>query len=148
MAKQRIDVNYREAVLDMPWCQACGRGRSMHDPPACWCGPRILQRAHLSCGSGAMLRAIDRRAILVLCPVCHFVHRHGRDNVTIGGQQFRPIHDCHMLWLKQRRDPDWWDLPYLRQLWNHALPRPTEPDWLASEYEERTGLLWDELSLG
>ncbi len=136
MAK-KAKSDYTRMLQDCgkPFCWACGRG---NDKPYWWPAPWFLQRAHLASGSGRMFRALDRRAVNILCSVCHESHSHlGGGTVNLCGQHIREISDANMLWLKRERDPEYWDAQWIGLQWIGLPPDPVEPVWLREQYQER-----------
>lgn len=105
------------------FCWACGRDASV--PAAGWHGPWWLQLAHLRAGGG--IRAKDRRAVNLLCPLCHTRHSHKGIETRINGVTYCGLSDAMMLWIKRRRDPLHYDEPFVQTLWIGLLPEPVEP---------------------
>ncbi len=131
--------DYAEIIREKPWCWACGRDNRQR--PKFWAGaPWYLQRAHIAAGSGTMPRLVDRRAIIVLCPLCHHVHRHtGGQVVKVNGQDVRTLGDEHTLWIKCVRDPEHCYPTWISEHWIGNPPAPNEPTWLRDEYASRQG---------
>ena len=75
-----------------------------------WHLPR-LEIAHIVGGSG---RVADRRAINRLCAGCHMLN-HGH-SVRLNGALLPVLTLEHMLWLKERNDPENYDLEFIKSL--------------------------------
>lgn len=98
-----------------PWCWACGRDNL--DPPPKWYGPFTVERAHLSAGSGRMRRELDRRAVILLCSLCHRLHHHHPGSeVKINGQLMPRLTDANAIYLKRLMDRRYWDEAYIRHV--------------------------------
>lgn len=113
-----------------PWCWNCGRDE--HDRPKNWYAAWTIQRAHLSAGSGLMSRRLDRRVACLLCPRCHYIHRHhpGGD-ITINGDRLPRITDANMIWLKQTFDAAFYDRLFLESIWPGCpSSEPPHQRWL------------------
>lgn len=96
-----------------PWCWACGRGERCQPP--WWGAPWFLHRHHIVRSP----RVQDRRAVILLCPICHG-RIHGDRypqapgvGVSLPGQ----------LWLKRTHDPQFYDRKFLAALHIGRLPR-------------------------
>ena len=89
-----------------------------NDRPEWWCAPWFLHRAHIV----SQPRREDRRAIILLCPVCHGIQHGERYPQVVGWDK---IAVAELLWLKQQRDPQWFDLEWLQR---HSVRRLPEPE--------------------
>lgn len=121
-------IEYQQMLIatDKPWCWFCG-------------SVEMLERSHLMAGGGAAQRAEDRRMANLCCRKCHRTHQH--HSPTADGLV---ITDANMLWIKQRRDPEYWDPEFLQSKWLKRLPDPSEPsDLYKSMYELATQLPWE-----
>ena len=104
--------NHFVAEAATPWCWGCGRGD--RDPPDWYHAPWFLQRHHIV----NKPRVEDRRAVILLCPVCH-----GR----IHGERYRESQGWALtlpaqLWLKRTYDRDFYDRGFLRKHHIGRLP--------------------------
>ena len=139
MSKSPSDPNYEYTTFLLetlfPWCWACGRGEA--DRPDHWYGPWILHRAHIGSGSGSMRREQDRRAVNLLCPLCHSAHGSPRRHQKLAVPE---LSNDVMIWLKKRYDPEFWDKKYVESLWLGKLPVGKLPGvWYNKEYASRRG---------
>lgn len=142
-SSQQALERYAEMLREVsnPWCFACGRDETQRHPK--WHAPWYLQRAHLGAGSGSMLRIQDRRLVNILCPLCHFAHRSkpGEEGVLFSFQTSVPvITNANMLWIKNYRDPRWYDPEAIAKVWVGIPPEPEIPDqFYLTEYAMRRG---------
>lgn len=90
-----------------------------------------------------MKRVADRRAIALLCPSCHSLHRTApAPDVRIDGYYLPVVLNSHVLWAKMMRDPEHWDPDQLAIWWRGNLPVPEHPAELyLTEYQIRRGSL-------
>ncbi len=95
-----------------PFCWACGRDGSFRDKPDGWFSVWLIERAHLFSGN----RIKDVRACVLLCSLCHKI-QHGHHVVLDGKRvEYPRLTREHMLWLKRYRDPENYDIEFLRGL--------------------------------
>ena len=115
-------------------CWACGRGK--HERPPEWYAPWWLQKAHLAAGSGKARRIKgDRRHIVILCPVCHLMHRHNAGEDRHGVPY---LTNANTIWLKMTRDGAYYDVKAIARSWNGNPPEPCAPDrYYLDQYEAR-----------
>ena len=92
---------YEQFASTFDFCWACGR---------LWVFG--LENAHIIGGSG---RTHDRRNITRLCGVCHKL-AHGHTIRDQDGSKLPLLKLPHLLWLKARLDPEWYDVRYLKSL--------------------------------
>lgn len=120
------------------YCWACGRGE--HDHAGVWHGPWWLQLAHLRAGGG--VRALDRRAVNLLCPLCHTLHSHNGGRLQrIGDVEIQQLSNANMVWIKREFDAEYYDPEYLQTLWIGLVPEPERPDdWYGQEMRLRRRL--------
>ncbi len=98
--------------------------------PTDWHGPTQLQVAHIASGAGKAVRVDDRRAVIVLSPLCHSLHVSNSDKLNkmkIGRYLYPTIDERHSLFLKKMFDPEYYDLEYLQSIWIGKLPTPEPP---------------------
>lgn len=72
----------------------------------------------------------DRRAVIVMCSLAHKCHVSNADRhptMNIMGDEWPTIDERHTLWLKQRIDAKYYDLPFLRSIWIGEPPEPERP---------------------
>ena len=124
---------------EQKYCWICGRGE--WDKPDWYHAPWLLQRAHISAGSGRMRRLEDRRFAVLACARCHLVHSHSGAGRRVGGIDWPGISDANMLWVKRERDSEWWDLEKIAGVWLGEVPEPEQPHKsYMDEYEQRRGI--------
>lgn len=114
---------YRNVLLDFPAmrCWYCERDMGPANVrPSWWAGPWFLHRAHIVNHP----RADDRRAITLLCPICHGLH-HGERYPQLPDAK-RPTLE-ELLWLKRTKDPQWYDRAWLQRHSIRKLPRARRP---------------------
>jgi len=89
-----------------------------------------------------MQRIHDRRAVVLLCPLCHACHRHEwTEPITICHLEIPPLTDAAVLWLKRQMDPMHWDPDAIATWWLGTVPEPEQPnEWYMDEYLLRRGL--------
>jgi hypothetical protein len=102
---------------DKPWCWACGR--DARDRPDWWGGIWMLHRHHIV----RPRRRRDRRAVILLCPVCHG-RCHGERYANEPGAA---VSLSGQLWLKRQMDPEFYDRAFLRAHKLGRLPPAHEP---------------------
>lgn len=118
------EAAYEYAIImdDFPamrcWC--CGRSGDRRGMPDWWGGIWILHRAHIV----NKPRVKDRRAIVLLCPICHGLH-HGERYPQLPNAK-RPTLE-ELLWLKRTCDPRWYDRAWLQRHSVRKLPRARRP---------------------
>jgi len=98
--------------------------------PKNWNGPWKLQVAHIASGAGKAVRAQDRRAVIVLSPLCHDLHVSNSDrlpNKKIGNVVYPTFDERHTLFLKKIFDPEYYSEEYLQSIWIGKLPSPEPP---------------------
>jgi hypothetical protein len=118
---------------NLPWCWACGRGE--RDKPSWWYAPWLVERAHI-CNKP---RLEDRRMVVLLCSACHKTQHGERFPQWALPRLTLP----NMLWLKQERDAEFWDVAKLQSCAVQLLPEPIPPAaGFLSEYERRRGMAW------
>ncbi len=89
------------------FCWACGRTGNFRDKPRWWGGPWLIERAHIV----NKPRARDRRAVILLCSLCHKLqHGHRFSEVNMPGLSVE-----HMRWLKYCVDHSWYDEDFLKK---------------------------------
>jgi len=128
---------YEGFMRAFPFCMACG---ITEHATAWWLEyPRVLQNAHIL---GGPQRTHDRRNIVRLSKLAHdlshgYVIR-GRD-----GRCLPKLSRANMLWIKQRHDPEYFDLDYLNEIGIQNMPDPEEPDsWFLAEFMKWQPELW------
>jgi len=120
------------AEIAYPFCWWCGRGAEHR--PASWHTPWLIERAHIVSNP----RAEDRRAVILLCTMCHMV-QHGHQLVLPGCTVIKPDIN-NMLWLKRRFDPEYYDRAFLKRHIIGCLPfSRTPPKEVLAAYRERRG---------
>lgn len=102
-----------------PWCWACGRGPSFQDQPPWWHANWVIHRHHVV----RQPRRRDRRAVILLCPVCH-EQTHG---AQFPADQKPPLTLAQQLFLKKQHDLRFFDPAFLSR--NHVgqIPEPSPP---------------------
>lgn len=135
-----IALQYKNLLLEAdPHCWACGRDESQRHEK--WFAPWLMHRAHLGSGSGSMLRREDRRFVNILCPLCHLSHvpRPGMVGVRVTRwHHLPPLTNANMIWLKMKRDPEFYDIRAITLVWMGYPPDPEMPDqWYLDEYAMR-----------
>ncbi len=113
--------------------------------PLRWNGPWMMHVAHLSSGSGAMIRVDDRRAVVLLSPLAHECHVHDRRAMSrkrINTVWYPTIDAANLIWIKQVFDPEFYDPSYIERIWTGTPPSPERPpaEWLAL-YTKNTGII-------
>lgn len=125
------------------FCWLCGRTPSLR--PEGFHSPYYLQVAHIASGGGRAVRANDRRAVGLLCSLCHLVHVSDSDRLqamNVGGQDYPTIDERHTIFLKGVMDEEYYDLEYLSTIWIGNLPEPEPPPaFWSSQLYKRTGIL-------
>jgi hypothetical protein len=120
------------------WTASCG--------PKGWFGPRILHVAHIASGGSRAVRVDDRRAVILLHPLCHDLHVSNSETFSskvINGVRYPTIDERHTLFLKKILDPDYYDPEYLQSIWIGKLPPPEMPPnrWLEEIFNNQ-GILF------
>ena len=98
--------------------------------PKNWNGPWMLHVAHIASGRARAIRADDRRAVVLLSPICHDLHVSNTDRLPfkwVCGEKLPTIDERHTLWAKQQFDPGYYDRDYLQSIWIGKLPEPERP---------------------
>lgn len=132
--RDSVKEEYRNYLIesDFSWCFWCGRG-ILHRP-ASWHTPWLIERSHIVSNP----RAEDRRAVILLCTMCHMV-QHGHQLVLPGCTVIKPDIN-NMLWLKRRFDPAYYDRAFLKRHIIGCLPfSRTPPKEVLAAYRERRG---------
>ena len=112
----------------LPWCWACGRGE--RERPRAWWAPWVIERSHIVNSP----RIEDRRVCCLLCSGCHKTS-HGE---RIAGWHLPKLELRHLIWLKQLRDPAYYDRQFMQRYSVKILPRATKPPAVfAYEYAYR-----------
>jgi len=122
---------------DRPWCWACGRGAN--DRSSGWFAPWILTLAHLAAGGSKMKRHINRRAVVIFCPLCHLLHStSGEGSRKVNGTEYPQLSNGNVLWIKRSFDPEWFDLDWIAERWLGELPDLIPPNaWFIGQYRQR-----------
>lgn len=122
-------------------CMVCGidpkRQIRKHFPT------RWLECAHILGGHGQRKQKgeTDRRNLLMLCKLCHDLAHH--KNYRKPDRTLMPYLDReNLLWLKQKHDPDHFDLDFLAKVARQAMPVPVKPYALFQQFLEMK--TWDE----
>jgi hypothetical protein len=114
------------------------------NPPSNWYAPWWLQIAHIASGSGVARRVNDRRAVVLLCPICHMVHVSDSDkhsSMVINGKRYPTIDERHTLYIKQQMDPVHYSPEYLSEVWIGRVPEPEKPhDFWCEQFMQSTGI--------
>lgn len=120
-----------------PWCWACGRGAAIEHQPVGWYAPWIVERAHIA----RHPRREDRRAVVLLCPLCHKGGNHAERIVVNGTRYDRPrLELVHLLWLKLHFDRAFYDKQFLKLNSIRELPIARKPPlFYLREYARRRG---------
>jgi len=115
-----------------PWCWICGRDE--RQSPEWWYAPWMVHRAHVV----NKPRVADRRAVVLLCPVCHGV-AHGQRFAA--APELPEIGLSNLLWAKLKRDFRYYDRPFLARHTIGRLPIADPPaPWYVDQYCQRRGL--------
>lgn len=113
-----------------PWCWACGRGPG--HAPSWYHGPWLIHRHHIV----RQPRVSDRRAVILLCPLCHG-QLHGD---RFPQRDAPPLAIRHQLWLKRARDAEFYSRVFLRAHHAGELPRAAiVPQYYRLRYCTRRG---------
>jgi len=110
------------------FCWLCGRTASYR--PKNWYADFYLELAHIASGGGAARRVDDPRAVVLLCSLCHKCHINNTDRcptVHVCGSERPTIDERHTLWLKEKLDPEYYDVEFLRTIWIGIPPNPEPP---------------------
>ena len=109
---------------DFDFCFCCGFPRTRRLD-------RKLEAAHLCKQSMGMKRPDDRRAVVLLCAMCHVRQENPTpEPVMVSGQMLPPITGGNMVWLKRQFDPQFFDLTYIDELFgtrNMGKIAPPDP---------------------
>ena len=112
--------------------------------PVDWYGPWFMQVAHIASGAGVARRVNDRRAVVLLSPICHTVHvsdSDKHDSMVINSTRYPTIDERHTLWLKLAVDPEYYSPDYLQDIWIGRVPAPEKPhDYWCEKFFESTGI--------
>lgn len=112
-------------------CWACHRTRA--ERPERWNAPWLMHRAHIVSSP----RREDRRAVIMLCPVCH-TRSHGE--LLAGFEDVPQLSTGHMLSIKREADRAWYDAEFLGRCCVGRLPEPERlPRWFLDERRKRIG---------
>lgn len=118
-------------------CWACGR--SMRDRPSNWYAPWLIERAHIV----SKPRIEDRRCVVMLCSLCHKISHGERFSGLVQPKLERP----HLLWIKRRIDPLWYDPELLAKCVIGLLPELERPPrWYGENQMRLLGKAWAPLS--
>lgn len=110
------------------FCWLCGRTQSYR--PIWFHGPYYLQIAHIASGGGRAFRVNDRRAVGLLCTICHHLHVSDADRLPtmqVGKHKYPTIDERHTLYLKKAFDPEHYDPEWLASIWIGNVPKPAPP---------------------
>jgi len=102
-----------------PWCWACGAGPEFAHKPTWWHGPWVIHRHHIV----RQPRRKDRRAVILLCPLCHDL-AHGARFPAVDKP---PLELAHQLMLKYQHDRFFFDAAFLAGSSTCKLPELAEP---------------------
>lgn len=120
---------YAQFALDFQFCFCCGinpKKRIDSFFPARW-----LENAHIL---GGPSRTADRRSILRLCKLCHDL-AHGSTIKDANKEPLPNLTRANLLWLKQARDGEHFDLDYLNSISIRRMPDPKCPaTWFINEW--------------
>lgn len=108
--------DYRTMLADTPYkfCWLCGSDLQ----PAWWAGRWALERAHIV----NKPRREDRRAVVILCSICHRVSH---------GERIRDAPEItreHLLWIKRELDGEFYDPVFLQENSVTQIGLPTKPE--------------------
>lgn len=114
------------------WCWACGRGPDYGHAPSWWHAPWHLHQHHIV----RQPRREDRRAVMLLCPICH-----GRiHGARFPHEPWQTLTLANQLWLKRAHDREFYDRQFLAQSHVTRLPPGRAPAaCYARSYDERRG---------
>lgn len=102
-------------------------------PPDGWCGPWLIERAHIV----SKRRVEDRRVIVLLCSLCHR-KSHGEILPGIEDEPLPAPSVGNMLWLKRTFDRRNYDVSVMRKHSVRQLPNVSSPTSLVmQEYVSR-----------
>jgi hypothetical protein len=76
------------------------------------------------------VRVDDRRAVVVLSPLCHDLHVSNSASMPtkkIGRVVYPTVDERHTLFLKKVFDPEYYDTDFLQSIWIGKLPTPEPP---------------------
>lgn len=137
-----IDEDYVHMVdrTNLPLCWYCGRWP--HERPSWWHAPFLLERAHIV----NKPRAEDRRAVILLCSLCHKGCVHGERYTHV---ELPRLSMAGMLWLKRACDGDRYDRFWLQLHTVGKLPRAMNPyrgiempePWASQKFLHFSGLV-------
>jgi hypothetical protein len=115
-SKEELNRTYEQYRGEQ--CQACGATRRLPGYYAPW----FIERAHIV----NKPRICDRRAVVLLCSVCH-KFQHGE---RLSGFLRPKLQLEHLLAIKFTCDPDYYDHEFLQRYSVRILPDPLElPDF-------------------
>jgi hypothetical protein len=122
MTKADVKAEYAAMLMhtEFPHCWWCGRG--VEHKPDSWFAPWLIERAHIVSSP----RVEDRRAVVLLCSMCHRVS-HGEQLVLPSMEKLVVPQVSHMVWLKKRFDHSHYDRAFLNSLSIAMLPRAKAP---------------------
>ena len=139
MPKKKPDPNYTNMVVEAEnkfcWacgiqCQPYGYETYRHVP---WYAPFMIERAHIVGGPG---RIECRQVVNLLCSLCHSLNH--RSVHRVEGTVLPFLERSHMIWLKQKFDPEFFDIELLNQQSIGICPDPEEPpQWFISSLQAR-----------
>ena len=121
---EHAEEHYNRMLYDVAhaFCWACGRDESWAHKPPEWYGPWLIHRAHIV----SKPRALDRRAAVLLCPVCHGIS-HGARFGLKSLPRLPALTVANLLWLKHRFDSDFYDRAFLQRHCVGNLPQRSRP---------------------
>jgi len=113
-----MEENYKHMLRDTdhPYCWCCGRDCSTL--PIWWLAPFLIERAHIV----NKPRSKDRRAVVLLCSICHRVQHGAIIREAEHKKPFPAISLENMLWMKWKFDREYLDLGFLRTCSIRELP--------------------------
>jgi len=106
---------------EFDYCMACGIPQGGYDEINY---PRNLENAHIVGGPGRN-RQDDRRHLVRLCRLCHDLN-HGRV-IKSKGRLLVTLDLAHLLWIKSKLDPKYYDREELQRWLPKRLPRAHRP---------------------
>lgn len=137
--RETLRMRYDAMLQGDVFCWACGRDAQDRHPQ--YHAPWVIQRAHLSAGSGRMTRIESREYVILLCPFCHLLHRHHPGEVKLFGEYYPALTDANCIWLKLHRDPEFYSSSLIAKAWIGNPPSPEAPhEWFLEEFISRRGM--------
>lgn len=125
------------------FCWLSGTSESLR--PSDWFGPWMLHVAHIASGSGVARRVNDRRAVVLMSPICHMLHVSSSDRhptMVINGKRYPTIDERHTLYIKREMDPEFYSPEYLAEIWIGRVPEPVRPpDYWCEKFMQSTGIV-------